>query len=242
MTKNALVTVLLMNYKRKLNLPIIIDSLKSQSVTCKIFLWNNSGEDYNDDRLDLIINSSKNLKCWPRWSMAAYAETEYIMSHDDDLCFNSSDALEKLIESHQKNEKPGLAIGFNGVKLGDDLSYYPNKTQKLIRKVGIKRGAKHIKFPKKDTFVDIIKGRMIFCKTKDLKMAPLFQDHNENCDDIIISTALSKGMLKHHIVTSSLNKKINELSGGKDFNAVSQKINWEEYRTFVTKECFTIHE
>lgn len=239
MSKNALVTVLLMNYKRKLNLPIIIDSLKSQSVTCEIFLWNNSDEDFQDPRLDLIINSSKNLKCWPRWSMAAYANTPYVMTHDDDLCFNSPDCLEQLIQCHKDHEKPGLAIGFNGVKLGSDLSYYPDSNQKILRKVGITIGAKHVKFPKKDTPVDIIKGRMIFCKTSDLKSAPIFDDNNENCDDIVISSYLSSRKQKHHIVASDMNGKIDELPGGKDGFAVSQKTGWEEYRTMVARKYFT---
>ncbi|MFY0599806.1 MAG: glycosyltransferase family 2 protein [Cyclobacteriaceae bacterium] len=239
MNNKARVTVLLMNYKRERNLPIIIDSLKSQTIACNIFLWNNAEEEYKDDRLDLVINSSKNLKCWPRWSMAAYAETEYVMSHDDDLCFNATDALEKLIECHQKHEKPGLAIGFNGVKLGSDLSYYPSSPQKLIRKIGITLGVKHVKFPKKDTPVDVVKGRMIFCKREDIRSAPMFADHNENCDDIIISSALSQGEQKHHIITCSLNGKIGELPGGKDGFAVSQKTDWKSYRTEVTRKYFT---
>ena len=144
-----MVTVLLLNYKRVENIPIILDALKNQTVECSIFLWNNGEQEFNDPRLDLVINSSKNLKCWARWSMASYAKTPYIMSHDDDLVLSSPDSLQLLIDAIEKNYIPGRAIGFNGVKLGKDLSYYPTEQQKSIRKMGITLGAKHHKFLKK---------------------------------------------------------------------------------------------
>jgi hypothetical protein len=117
-----MVTVLLLNFRRESNIHLIIKSLKNQTVPCKIFLWNNSESYFKHPDVDLVINSSKNLKCWPRWSMASYAETEYIMSHDDDLVFNSPDTLGTLVNALESDYAPGRAVGFNGVKLGQDLS------------------------------------------------------------------------------------------------------------------------
>jgi hypothetical protein len=233
-----MVTVLLLNYKRVENLPIILDALKNQTVECKIFLWNNGEEEFNDPRLDLVINSSKNLKCWARWSMASYANTPYVMSHDDDLVLSSPDSLQSLIDTMEENYEAGRAIGFNGVKLGKDLSYYPTEQQKSIRKVGITVGAKHHKFPKKNTRVDILKGRLIFFKTADLKRVPMHIEPEEDIDDIFISSYLAKRSRKHHIVTSALNGKVEELKGGAESMALSQRENWEDYRTIAAKKYF----
>lgn len=233
-----MVTVLLMNYKREENLPKIIDALKSQTVDCKIFLWNNADKPYHDDSLDLVINSSRNLKCWARWSMIAYTDSPYIMTHDDDLCFKSPDVLQKLIDSLENNYEPGRAIGFTGVKLGSGKRYYPSKIEKKIRKLKIKVGPKHINFPEKDTYVDSLKGRLIFCKRSDLASTPLFVDC-EDCDDIVVSSILANKKRKHHLVTSSLNGLIEELPGGKDNMALSQNDNWLDLRTSLSQKYFS---
>ena len=232
-----MVTVLLMNYKREENLPKIIDALKSQTIDCKIFLWNNAEKPYQDDRLDLIINSSQNLKCWARWSMVAYTDSPYIMTHDDDLRLTSSNALQTLIEQFERNYIPGRAIGFNGVVLGSQQRYYPSETERMINKVKIKVGPQHIKFPAKDKLVDTLKGRMMFCKKDDLKPIPLFVDC-EDCDDIVVSSILSQKKRKHHLVTSKMNNMIEELPGGKETMALSQKDGWEELRTYIAQKYF----
>ena len=233
-----MVTVLLLNYKRVENIPIIIDALKNQTVECKIFLWNNAEEEFKDPRLDLVVHSSKNLKCWARWSMASYAETPYVMSHDDDLVLSSPDSLQSLIDTMEQNYVPGRAIGFNGVKLGNDLSYYPTDRQKSIRKIGITVGAKHHKFPNKNTFVDILKGRLIFFKAADLERIPMHIEPEEDIDDIFISSYLAQRNREHHIVTSALNNKVEELTGGSEPMALSQQSNWENYRTQAAKKYF----
>lgn len=233
-----MVTVLLLNYKRAENIPIILDALKNQTVECSIFLWNNGEQEFNDPRLDLVINSSKNLKCWARWSMASYAKTPYIMSHDDDLVLSSPDSLQLLIDAIEKNYIPGRAVGFNGVKLGKDLSYYPTEQQKSIRKMGITLGAKHHKFPKKNKQVDILKGRLIFFKTADLNRVTMNIEPEEDIDDIYMSSCLALRSRKHHIVTSALNGKVEELKGGAEPMALSQQANWEEYRTIAAKKYF----
>ncbi|MCR9250527.1 MAG: hypothetical protein NXI20_08880 [bacterium] len=229
-----------MNYKRKKNLPEIISSLKSQSVSCRIFLWNNANTPYEDDRLDLIINSSQNLKCWPRWGLSAYTDTPYIMSHDDDFQLGSSDCLEILINELENNYIPGRAVGFSGVRLGSDLSFFPTDFQKKLRKIKIHKGAKHISNPGQDKIVDVIKGRLIFCKRYDLSNLPTFADEAEDMDDIFVSSYLSKGKLGHHLVTSALNEKIIELPGGDGEMALSQMENWEDLRSRVARRCFSV--
>lgn len=233
-----MVTVLLTNYKREENLPLIIEALRSQTIPCKIFLWNNAEKPYINTDVDLIINSSKNLKCWPRWGMVGHTDTEYVMTHDDDWCFEGNDALELLIKAHQENYIPGRAVGFNGVQLGSDKSYYRSENQKKLRKFGIKTGAQHVKFPKKSTVVDVVKGRLIFCKREDLRNLPLYVDFGEDCDDIIVSGFLAGGKAKKHLITHCLNDKIKELPGGVDEMALSQKEGWEDHRSEVSKRNF----
>lgn len=236
------VTVLLMNYKREMNLPKIISSLKSQTVNCKIFLWNNADQPFEDDSLDLIINSNQNLKCWPRWGMSAYTDTPYIMTHDDDFMLDSPDCLELLIKELEDNYAPGRAIGFSGVKLGSDLSFYPTDLQKKLRKIKIYKGAKHVSNPGQNKSVDVIKGRLIFCKRSDLRNLPTHADEAGDSDDIFVSSYLSKGELGHHIVTNALNGKIKELPGGDGEMALSQKENWEDLRSKVAQRCFSTEE
>ena len=215
-----IVTVFLLNYKREENLTKIISSLRSQTVACKIFVWNNNQRAYQNDDVDLIINSSQNLKCWPRWSMSAYTDTPYIMSHDDDFMLDSPDCLSLLIEALESNYIPGRAVGFAGVRLGSDLSFFPSDFQKKLRKFKIHQGAKHITNPGKDKTVDVIKGRLILCRRSDLNTLPTYADEAEDMDDIFVSSFLSKGQLKHHLVTSALKGKVKELEIGEGKNGI----------------------
>ena len=88
-----MVTVLLMNYKRRENLNKIILALKSQTIPCEIFVWNNAPEPFVHADVDWVLNSSDNVRCWPRWLMGTFAKNDYIMSHDDDLLITKEDAL-----------------------------------------------------------------------------------------------------------------------------------------------------
>lgn len=90
-------TALLLNWKRSDNLKIIIESLHSQSIPIEIFLWNNNFEDKTQYDVNLQINSSENLMCYPRWFMGAYASSEYIFSLDDDLVFKDSKVVEDCV-------------------------------------------------------------------------------------------------------------------------------------------------
>ncbi len=227
-----------MNYKREQNIPRIIESLKEQTVPCKIFLWNNSEKPFQDHRVDLVINSSKNLRCWPRWSMVAYTNTPYIMTHDDDFLLESSQSLEILIDELSKNYEKGRAIGFAGVRLGSDLSYYPSDFQKSLRKLRVYKGAKHITLPSKTKTVDVLKGRLIMCMKKDLENFPVFTKEIEYSDDIFVSSFLSDKKLGHHLVTGALNGMVTELEGGKGEMALSQINNWEELRNSYAKMYF----
>ena len=55
-----MITILLMNYKRRENLNEIILALKSQTIPCEIFVWNNAPKPFIHDDVDWIVNSSNN--------------------------------------------------------------------------------------------------------------------------------------------------------------------------------------
>ncbi len=237
-----MVTILLTNYKRQNNLDIIISALRSQSIDVEIFLWNNAEEDFNDDRVDWIINSSRNVRCWSRWSMAPFARNKLVMTHDDDFFLRKNDAIELLVNDYESSFEPGMAMGFTGVRLGEDLSYYPNKMQKLLRqKAKIYRGAKHLYLPKENKTVDVIKGRLLLCKREEITSLPIYEEGAEVFDDIYVSAFLAKWSRGRHMLTNVLNDSVEELEGGDGQMALSQQQNWEDFRSSVSKKYFSVN-
>lgn len=236
-----MVTILLLNYKREANLPKIIESLRSQNVGCEIFLWNNSEKPYDNPQVDWIVNSSKNVRCWSRWSMAPFASNEYVMTMDDDLCFTSNDCLELLISEMDQHYTEGRALGTHGVIIDSDSNYYPRGMSQRLRKVGVKLAPRHFKYPDENMAVDILKGRLIFMKKHDLVRIPVYPVDTDKfmyCDDIVVSSYLAGKKRKHHLLTNKLNGKIEELWGGKEEMALSASQDWENLRNRMSKIYF----
>lgn len=230
-----------MNYKREQNLPKIIDSLRSQTVDCEIFLWNNSGKIYENPHVDWIINSSNNVRCWSRWSMVPFASNEYVMTLDDDLLFTSEKCLELLVAESEQNYVPGRAIGTHGVILDRNKNYYPRGMSQSLRKVGIKLAPRHFKYPEKNMLVDILKGRLIFCRKDDVKKIPILPDLKGEFifgDDIVVSKYLAGKKRKHHLLTHKLNGLVEEMWGGTEEMALSSAKDWEEQRNRIAKFYF----
>ena len=208
------------NWKRKENLKEIIENIRNQSVPVEIFLWNNNPEDLEDYSVDLQINSSKNLMCLPRWFMANYANSEYVFSLDDDLCFNDSKVVEDCIKY---SLKPNQALGAFGVKLRDNLDYWSSR---------------HICcYPDKDRQVNIIKGRFLFIKKSLLKNVSMLPSEDADInkprieDDIFISHYLEQAYLP-----SFLSKRFKELPEGGQ--SLYRDSNHRESRKTQTKKYF----
>jgi hypothetical protein len=176
-------TALLLNWKRPGNLARLIKSIRSQSVPIEILLWNNSVEttSYN---VDLQINSSVNLMCWPRWMLASYATAEYIFTMDDDIMPGDTRFISDCIDYCRDN--PGTAVGYTGVIFNSRKKYWSSKH--------LSHPARHI-----DLQVDVIKGQFIFMPKpllQDLSALPqasLYDPRIE--DDIIISSSLKTKVL-----------------------------------------------
>ena len=106
--------------------------------------------------------------------MGSFAKNDYVMSHDDDLLITKADALEGLVNEYIEKGRKGMAIGPYGVILGKNNLYFPkNILAKGLQKIGSIGIPKHLRFPKKNVRVDVIKGRMIFLKKADLNNIPI---------------------------------------------------------------------
>jgi hypothetical protein len=214
-------TALLLNWKRSDNLVKIINSLKSQSVSVEIFLWNNNIEDDNKYDVDLQINSEKNLMCLPRWFMGIYASSEYIFSLDDDLIFSDSNVLEDCVNFMKETD---VAIGKTGVILNDEKDYWKSK---------------HVLNPNphENISVDIIKGRFLMCSKKHISKISLNNFNNVYFtnprieDDIILSS-----LINNKQIPSFLHNRFKELPEGgiSLYGSIGHNLS----RTETTKKYF----
>lgn len=174
----------------------MIQSIRSQSVPIEILLWNNNSDDTTQYDVDLQVNSSQNLMCWPRWFLANYADSEYVFSLDDDVFFKDSTVIADCIAYTKEHV---CSIGYSGVILNDKKEYLESK---------------HIYIPKRstDVEVDIIKGRFMFHHISFLDTMRMFphrdiQKYGSRIeDDIILSSFLGK-----KIIPSFLRDRLQEL-------------------------------
>jgi hypothetical protein len=191
-----LATALLLSYERQDNLRKIIDNLRKQSVDIDIFLWNNNPEDKTEYPVELQINSSKNLMCWPRWFMANYASTDYVFSLDDDLLMMDNRLIEQCIDYLSTHDCD--AIGYSGVKIHDPKKPYKDQL--------------HINSVIHDAEVDVLKGGFIFVNKNNINLpSTLLQSSVANPrieDDIIVSSLMGK-----KVVPAMLRKRFTMLSG-----------------------------
>ena len=56
------ITIILLNYKRPQNIPLILEAIRTQTIPAKVFLWNNGLDDVNSPLLDRYHLSKE--KCW----------------------------------------------------------------------------------------------------------------------------------------------------------------------------------
>jgi hypothetical protein len=174
-----MVSALLLNWKRLENLIKVIESIRSQTIDVEILLWNNNPEDDTKYDVDVQINSSKNLMCYPRWFLMNYASGEYIFTLDDDLMFKDDSVLEDCV-NFLKNKN--VLIGRHGVLLNEYNDYWESN---------------HVKAsPISNEEVDIIKGRFMMGDKKNFNSAKLLISEFDNIthknpkieDDIYMSS------------------------------------------------------
>jgi hypothetical protein len=116
-----MITAVLLSWKRKPNMPQIIEALRGQSVPVDIWLINNDGcEDFGADRL---IAMPWNGGEWARYVMAGRVETEYCMFQDDDFILSDRHFLDDALAIHSSKCR-NYMLGVAGRGLQHTEPYY----------------------------------------------------------------------------------------------------------------------
>jgi hypothetical protein len=115
------VTAVLLSWRRKANMPRIIDALRSQTVDVEVWLINNDGhESFGADR---VIAIPWNAGEWARYVFAGRITTEYGMFQDDDFMLGDPHYLEDAIMLHE-SMCPDHILGIAGRGLQTSSPYY----------------------------------------------------------------------------------------------------------------------
>lgn len=118
---NQTVTAVLLSWKRKPNMPLIIDALRAQTVPVEVWLINNDGaEDFGADRL---ISIPWNAGEWARYPVAGRVETEYCLFQDDDFMLNDDTYVEDAINLLEK-KCPQHILGIAGMGIQPEPPHY----------------------------------------------------------------------------------------------------------------------
>ena len=169
------ITVVVTTFRRLENARIILGTLRNQRTKPVLFLWDNAGKDWDCGPVDWRIRSSPNSNCFGRWWMLSQAETDYIMSIDDDLCPTGSRILEKIIgfletSSHSHIGPEGVILKKEGQKrYSQGKQYFSGRTEAT-------------------TQVDIIKGRLMAMTPTNLKMSRLGEWSTPAEDGLLVNT------------------------------------------------------
>lgn len=188
-------TVCLLNWKRPENISAVIQSVSSQVPRPDVFLWNN-GSPINDRSVDWYVESSVNMRCWPRWFMARQARTELVCVLDDDIFFSDSGVLKDLADILLERGNQRTIVGPCGVTLRDGATY------KDAHHVHPFRGT-HADRP-----CDLVKGRCMLMWRSALVDVSFPDDLARDCDDdIVISSLLARRRKGQHISAASLGSR-----------------------------------
>lgn len=104
--------VVIINYRRPDNLPPIIAALRRQTINPTIIVIDNSGTMNKIDGADVLLSSSFNFNCLPRYFVPGWLELDFVMQHDDDHVIREPDFLERLVEESERYPKQALC--YNG--------------------------------------------------------------------------------------------------------------------------------
>jgi hypothetical protein len=225
-------TITLLNYRRPDNILTILDSVARQTVVPQVFLWNNAGPGLDSAAVTWRVNSSVNRFCWPRWFMSARAQTEFVAVLDDDLCFSSDTFVERLVRYMQTLGPEARIVGLEGVLFGQGREYYPTYGGRMARSEVPPNysGTVHIAGARQDTYVDVVKGRFMVCRTGALKNLPISPPMKDVCDDIVISSLLRKGDRPCHVIPGWLSQEFVDLPEKNGSMALSAQFGFRDLR------------
>lgn len=112
---------IIITYKRDENIPRVIEGIRSQTVPSEIWVWGNRKHGFSVPTADVLINSTRNFYCQPRFLIAGFVKTPYIFNQDDDLAIKDKYLFAKLIETSK--QYPNDFIGWNGRKFDDRVNW-----------------------------------------------------------------------------------------------------------------------
>ncbi len=199
------VTVCLLNWKRPENFGPLLDCLASQTLRPQVFLWDNApegGRAPDHELVELSVQSSRNLGCFPRWALAALADTEFVCSMDDDLVFADERVLEDAIAACRE-ECPDGIVGFFGWSEVEGKDY---------------RHGRHHNGTTTGTACDVVKGRFMLMRRALLERVPLeiptladFDGLSHREDDVYVSLCISGGRPAWHRIPARLGHRCKDL-------------------------------
>ncbi len=182
-----MITAILLSWKRKPNMPLIIEALRSQTVPVDIWLINNdSFEDFDADRL---IAMPWNAGEWARYVVAGRVETDYTMFQDDDFMLGDKFFLEDALGIHCIR-CPDNMLGVAGRGLQQTSPYYSPD------------------FVDKDGYTNILKGHFQLFKSEIVRRARI--PRHPSASDIYWSLDVGGGEPVHY-VSKELSRRLDTL-------------------------------
>jgi len=168
------VTAILLSWKRVGNLDKIIRSLQNNSVKPKeIIVVNNNAQIQLAKPGTTVINCGKNFGCLVRHAIGMMAATSHCLFMDDDLKLGSK-GIENFV--HWSEKFPEAILGYFGAILGMGDKPYSAKKNIKARKI------------KSATRVDVVKGRIHFCRTSKLHQSFRFvADAKSKVEDFVLA-------------------------------------------------------
>lgn len=219
------ITVLMMSYKRRPNLPKIMEALGKQTYQPKeIVIFNNEEGVTLDIEGATVINSDRNFGSNARPAFGLLAETSHVMCHDDDLKLGPK-AIENFVYWMEK--LPGSILGYEGRRLAlQRVAPYSRTRMEQARSMSEPRE------------VDVVFAKAMFCETRtyayhwDLfyRMINPTQD-----EDICTSLANQWRGNKNYLIPLVPGAELTVLSS--QGVALSGRRNYWEDRDFVTNEA-----
>ena len=121
-----LVTAILLSYKRKPNMPLIVESIRGQTVPTEIWVINNDGCD--DFGADKSIHIPWNAGEMARYIWAMRPGTDYVTFQDDDWLIQDERFYEDGIELVEK--RPDYLVGTAGRNIAFEGDAYRHEAKK----------------------------------------------------------------------------------------------------------------
>ena len=182
-----MITAVLLSYKRKTNIPHIIEALRSQTEPVEVWVINNDGlDDFGADRL---IAFPWNAGEWARYAIAGRVETPFCMFQDDDFMLGDEWFLEDALSMHEEY-CPDAILGVSGRGLRQTIPYY---------------------FPDivdVDGYANIVKGHFQLFRTDIVRRARI--PRHPSASDIYWSLDIGDGQPVHY-VSRELSRRLETL-------------------------------